>query len=183
MRQLWHGTRSLTMTNQTRFNVGYAIAAIFWCYDSVRVSVPTRSRRSPTATFNDCCTKQDRHRWRVRPLHTRIPERAATRRAKAFRYDQSRSAIRRRARQVWGPLHRPNREHVLARPVVVVMPTSCSWALVVFGRRSRNHKLRCGLMSIGKSKAKIYVEAIPASHSTTRGVDEAKTNCEKSWTS
>src|SRR5260370_1075292 len=92
----------------------------FWVYDSVR-GVGCQPDRADSlqrlSTF--VARRQDRHRWRVRPLHTRIPERAATRRAKAFRHDQGRSAIRRRARQVWGPLHRPNREHVLARPVVV----------------------------------------------------------------
>lgn len=46
------------MTKQTRFNVGYAIAAIFLVFMiQYAVSVTNQIAPIPTATFNVCCTK------------------------------------------------------------------------------------------------------------------------------
>jgi len=66
------------MTNQTRFNVGYAIAAIFLVFMiQYAVSVANQIRADPLQRLSTfVARRQDSHGRRVGPLDSGIPERA-----------------------------------------------------------------------------------------------------------
>ena len=165
------------MTKQTRFNVGYAIAAIFLVFMiQYAVSVANQIAPIPYSDFQRLL-----HEGKIATVGVSdrfiqgVPERAATRRAKAFRHDPRRPAIAGSSTNMASRSPATSRARSCATLVLgradpaVLRALDGSWSGACAGQQG----LGGGLMSVGKSKAKVYVETdtkvpSPTSPASTR---------------
>jgi len=174
------GPGGLTMTNQTRFNVGYAIAAIFLMFMiqyAVSVCQPDRAR-IPYSDFQrllqegKIATVGVSDRFIQGSLKEPLPGgQSSSLRPGSIRNSQANSTSMGSATPA--KIESTFLRDLLSWVMPVLLFVGLWWYL---GKRfAESQGLGGGLMSIGKSKAKIYVEAdTGVTFDDVAGVDEAK---------
>jgi cell division protease FtsH len=173
------GPGGLTMTNQTRFNVGYAIAAIFLVFMiQYAVSVANQIAPIPYSDFQrllhegKIATVGVSDRFIQGSLKEPLPggqkQFVTTRVDPQFAGELDKYGVR-----YTGQIESTFLRDLLSWVMPVLLFVGLWWYL---GKRFADAQgLGGGLMSIGKSKAKIYVEAdTGVTFDDVAGVDEAK---------
>jgi cell division protease FtsH len=173
------GPGGLTMTNQTRFNVGYAIAAIFLVFMiQYAVSVANQIAPIPYSDFQRLLHEgkiasvgvSDRFIQGTlkEPLPGGQKQFVTTRVDQEFASELDKYGVR-----YTGQIESTFLRDLLSWVMPTVLFVGIWWYL---GKRFADAQgLGGGLMSIGKSKAKIYVEAdTGVTFDDVAGVDEAK---------
>ena len=150
------------MKPQNKFNLWYWVAAFFAILVIQYSSRKPAGRQHPLQRVPaTAARRQGRGGRHLRPLHPGHVEGATGRAAEAFVTTRVEPDIAQELEPLRRPLHRPDREHAAARHPVLGPAVLLFFGVWVFldapaGRPGRG--MGGGLMPIGKSKAKVYVE-------------------------